>query len=402
MRPWTKHAGKNCYGGRGATDLPSAAGKVGLAACQAACLALAGCEGIVLPTTASGKDRSGVGCYRRKNVELSKCSTSTAYETHLLAPLPPHPPSAPAPPAPPPRPVAPPSSADAINAAMATERGVLVHLLDNYIFVNGDQTGRAGRSAAYSRLGTISGSIIMTKQRPEPRTMLNAPSSLSAECTTESCYCTVCACYRQRARFGSKLPVYDINDAGRYGGIVIRQEAVTIKCLYGGDIGSWNVVGGCNDKHLGWCDDDYADASRTDPCGGLPRGNKLYRCECCTKFTSSCSPTSYPPWRGEHIRTFLDFHSRFGGHPSCCGSGYNEAIIAGGDEWNGALPASIAAFFYDVDRARSQWSSTPKHVRALRDGFVKHYDLRADDVPLLEFNRRDFVTPFKAVDGGPL
>ena len=66
------------------------------------------------------------------------------------------------------------------------------------------------------------------------------------------------------------------------------------------------------------------------------------------------------------------------------------------------MPASIAAFFYDVDRARSQWSSTPKHVRALRDGFVKHYDLRADDVPLLEFNRRDFVTPFKAVDGGPL
>ena len=128
------------------------------------------------------------------------------------------PPTPPQPPTVPPSPRFPPSSADGINERMSSRTGVLVHLLDGYIFVGNDVAGVAGHGR-FARLGTISGTLILA---------------------------------RQRARFGPKLPVYDINDGGRWGGVVIRQSSVRIKCLYGGDVGSWGIVGGCDSQHRGW------------------------------------------------------------------------------------------------------------------------------------------------------
>lgn len=337
-----------------------------VAACKASCLELAGCEAIVVPTKKLGW---GESCNRRSQVDLARCSTnagtwSSDYDTYTLAPLPPLPPSVPHPPAPPPRPIHPPSSASVINARFATDAGVLVHLLDSYIFVDGEVSGLSGQGR-FGQLGTISATIILQ---------------------------------RQRERFGPKIPVYDINDAGRYGGVVIRQEAVHLSCMYGADIGSWGVQGGCQDRNNGWCD-EFVDASRDNPCAGLEHPSS-YKCKCCTQFSPGCSTSSMPPWRGEHVGVFLDFYLRYGGHPACCGSGYNEVIIQAGDAWNHALPGPIEAFFYDVARKNEDWGKgASAHARRMRDGFVQKWGLTTADVPLLEFDRTNYEWPFEPSAG---
>ena len=137
--------------------------------------------------------------------------------------------------------------------------------------------------------------------------------------------------------------------------------------------------------------DEFANADRQHPCSGL-RHPKSYKCSCCTQFSHGCSPTSLPPW--QNLSAFLDFYLRYGGHPACCGSGYNEAIIAGGEEWNAALPGAIEAFFYDKTRKHD----APSNARRKRDGFVEHYRLQKADVPLLEFDRSNFERPFTTID----
>ena len=131
-RVWTAHP-LNCYRQHGASDLAPAVGVVGLARCQAACLELADCEAVVIPTATSGADIDGVGCYLRNDVVLAACASSEAYATYVAAaapPPPPRPPALPLPPRPPPSPQHPPTSAMAINYAMRSANGVLIHLLD--------------------------------------------------------------------------------------------------------------------------------------------------------------------------------------------------------------------------------------------------------------------------------
>ncbi len=168
---------------------------------------------------------------------------------------------------------------------METHEGVLLHLLDDYIFVNGDKAGLAGHGR-YGELDSICGSLIRGDQRGNPA-------------------------------LRSKIPVYDINDAGRSGGVVLRLSAVTIRCAYGADVGSWNIPGGCNSR-LGWCD-AYANAPLEAPCA---HDSDPYACNCCTK--TRCNGQAVKPWRPQHMGAFLDFYARYGGHASCCGSGYNE------------------------------------------------------------------------------
>ena len=72
--------------------------------------------------------------------------------------------------------------------------------------------------------------------------------------------------------------------------------------------------------------------------------------------------------------------------------------MAGGDEWNDALPSQIEAFFYDVARrSEGVWGGAPHSARSLRDGFAEHWGLRAEDIPLLEFDRSNFESPFALV-----
>ena len=79
------------------------------------------------------------------------------------------------------------------------------------IFVDGDPSGRTG-TGRFAQLDAICGSLIHASQR----------------------------------RSFPRIPVYDINGAGRWGGVVVRASSgVRIKCLYGADATSWNIPGGC-------------------------------------------------------------------------------------------------------------------------------------------------------------
>jgi len=161
--------------------------------------------------------------------------------------------------------------------------------------------------------------------------------------------------------------------------------------MYGADVGSWNIPGGCN-TGLGWCD-EYANEPLDRPCQGA---RNTYDCRCCTR--TECNGQQVKPWRAKHMRSFLEFYSRFGGHASCCGSGYNEIIMAGNEEWNTALPDAIEAFFYDVERrSEASWGGAPKKVADTREGFIHHWGLDPHDVPLLEFDRNNWMRPFTDV-----
>lgn len=187
-----------------------------------------------------------------------------------------------------------------------------------------------------------------------------------------------------KQKWRGHIPVYDINGAGRKGGIVLRPGVLPITCLYGADASTWNLPAsakGCDRWH-GWCD-AFADVSRSNPC---PHHD--YKCHCCTQF--QCTGQSQLPWSGSQQTAFLDLYSRFGGKAPCCGSGYNEVILPGGSEWNAALPDIVEAFYYETHFG----SWTEGHVKWLHDGFIKHHGLRAQAVPLLKFDRGNFDHPF--------
>ena len=262
---------------------------------------------------------------------------------------PPWAPSTP-PSAPPPPPAPPPSAAAIINSRMDSADGVIVHQNDGYIFDigKGDMSGRAGRGS-HGALNVVSCSIIQA---------------------------------RQRTSFAT-IPVYSLNDAGRLGGIVLRDSAVRLACLYGADASSWNyALGGCGPR-ASWCD-EYANASAgDDPCATITDQMQSYVCHCCTR--SDCQGQPLRPWRPQHKHTFLSMFAKYG-------ATYNEALLAGGREWNNGLPRSVEAFFYDVNL--HAWDP-PAAARRLRDGFAKYWGLDAADVPLLCFNRSDWKTPFR-------
>lgn len=67
----------------------------------------------------------------------------------------------------------------------------------------------------------------------------------------------------------------------------------------------------------------------------------------------------------------------------------------GGEVWNAALPQNVEAFFYDVARRGERvWGGAPGNARAKREGFLRHWKLDPKDVPLLEFDRNNWQTPF--------
>ena len=97
------------------------------------------------------------------------------------------------------------------------------------------------------------------------------------------------------------------------------------------------------------------------------------------------------PWRAEDLPAFLSFYSHFGGRAACCGSGYNEVIMAGGSEWNEALPHAIEAFFYEE---AGMLEGGVASLRRRRDDFVAHWGPAVGGVPLLKLDRSNFQVPF--------
>ena len=76
---YTMHAGRNCYSGRGATDIDGAAacGVMSVRACQERCDATAGCDGVVV-THAAGVS-GAVNCYRKASIDVDACDYGHAW-----------------------------------------------------------------------------------------------------------------------------------------------------------------------------------------------------------------------------------------------------------------------------------------------------------------------------------
>lgn len=92
---WDTLEGLNCYAGNGALDLETPAGSnagvMSIAACKAACIGTPPCSAIAINDShASG--RAHVACYRRDQVQPSRCPSGTSYST-LKCDAPPPPPA---------------------------------------------------------------------------------------------------------------------------------------------------------------------------------------------------------------------------------------------------------------------------------------------------------------------
>ena len=86
---YTEASGKNCYGARGgqpahgAKDLespPSAScGVMSIAECEEKCDGLDGCTAI----TVQPASKRNVNCYRKTDIDLDQCDSSTAFDTYV-------------------------------------------------------------------------------------------------------------------------------------------------------------------------------------------------------------------------------------------------------------------------------------------------------------------------------
>jgi hypothetical protein len=270
-----------------------------------------------------------------------------------LPPLSPSPTLPPLPQAPSPSPNHPWGPVRVINERMKTE-GVLVHQIDSQLFPGdgSDHSGAISHSGRNAGLDAVSCSLLHSGQR---------------------------------RNFG-RLPVYDLWNAGSRGGVVIRPSVTRIKCLYGGDATSWDVPGGCR-QDAGWCD-SHADRDVDSPSCDHEAWPVAEACSCCTQ--GRCGAHPFMPWGPEHAGTFLAVWNRWADPNGL--NRYNEVILAGGDEWNDALPHAIEAFYFDVSTPRAQ-----ERVREIHQGFITRWHLAAKEVALLRFNRSDFTAPFAEV-----
>jgi hypothetical protein len=89
---WSKHMGKNCYDGHGATSMDqSPIGKLSMADCEKRCDETAGCGGITVVWSHNGEPTD---CWRRSNINIDACDSGDGYDTWTksaptLAPVPP-------------------------------------------------------------------------------------------------------------------------------------------------------------------------------------------------------------------------------------------------------------------------------------------------------------------------
>jgi hypothetical protein len=101
---WKHFPGYNCYDSKGSRDIEtpmySAAGEMELTACQEACAGTSACTGVVY-------EKKTRKCYRRADIDPSKCDSQIGYALYQRtgpAPAPTPAPPAPTPPAPKPTP----------------------------------------------------------------------------------------------------------------------------------------------------------------------------------------------------------------------------------------------------------------------------------------------------------
>jgi len=81
---WSKHMGKNCYRGHGATNIDTfPVGKRTLADCEKSCDESAACTGITIKWSLNGEPTN---CWRRSNINIAACDSGDGYDTWTKTP----------------------------------------------------------------------------------------------------------------------------------------------------------------------------------------------------------------------------------------------------------------------------------------------------------------------------
>jgi len=346
---FTVHRGYNCYDGKGASEWDGSdlENTPSLSDCKAACLTETQCGGVVMGLA------SGSTCYRRADIRIDECEVgSTTYSTYTLI-RPPAPPMAPQPLTPPP--FAPHSAAMRV-AARLNDRfvhghpsaarnskpygaGVVMHQFDNFE-ANGRPWAPCDGSWQYKcKGGSFAGrmsTMIVFKSMHERRDRVAVPL------------------------------------IGWGGGIVVAPD-IKVKCAYGDDGSTYRANGGCYDN---WC--DPGNPWR----GGNPCG-------------FGGANTIDHAWHSYHLSSMLELYNKHSQHyrsPQFY-SGYNELVYDAHD-WNSHLPHTVEAFFgLFTQNGYNPNGATARQHRA----FLQQYGVSDQDIPLLDFDPRNWNAPFSPV-----
>lgn len=177
------------------------------------------------------------------------------------------------------------------------------------------------------------------------------------------------------------------------GGVILRPEAVKLKCMYGFDGSADYYTNPCGDPPM-WC------KRGDEQNGGCLCG--FYQCG-----------RNVQPWHPEDLDIALRVHAEqwynnyrgFGTY-----SGYNEAVVDPG-AWIANLPKSIEAIFY-VEPTAAACSNKPvshgqsksceeaeRTARRVHEQILRHYDFEGSNAaaapPLVVLDQSNWLNPFR-------
>lgn len=156
-----------------------------------------------------------------------------------------------------------------------------------------------------------------------------------------------------------------------YGGGVVVNPTIKLKCAYGDDGSTFRANGGCYDR---WCDPHNV-WSGGSPCG-FGGANRVDHA-----------------WHSYNLDSMLRLytqHSQPYQNPRFY-SGYNE-LVYDASQWNTHLPDTVEAFFglFTTNGFNPNGATATQHKN-----FLREYGVSADEVPLLDFDPSDWDHPFK-------
>lgn len=357
---WMKHVGKNCWwDGHGAEEVDTQAyleanpppQTPGIFACREWCLQEPRCEAVVW----GGPQM----CYRKRNIELSRCSNQGKWETHMLTQsFPPAPPlPSPAPRAPfPPVPPGHSSKVMELNARFTNgrfsnnlkEAGVIIHQFDAMEDPNPDGEPWVPGVGRWDTGDRISAAMVYKNMVKDP---------------------------------GGHISVYSWDLAG----YILNPDYNELWCAFPYDVGSLRFT--CYPR------------GKSDHC--TPGCNRMNWCQDFTSIDSDC------PWPPDQLAMAMeqrDMASVRGWKPMAKmwddGKFYSE-LIFNADHFIEHLPHAIEAFFYiseNCEMGKSDVYDGPKcgdYAKGAHANYLRHFNLSAEEVPLVHFDLWNWEMPFE-------
>ena len=176
-------------------------------------------------------------------------------------------------------------------------------------------------------------------------------------------------------------------------GYVLRNEEVSLQCLYGKDAATFFVDSSANPGCVEeYCDENHWQYFSGMPCGFSAPGKRW--------IAEDYHPPAYRP---ADMQLFLERYAEHGElwRPPGFYSGYNEVIVSSVD-MNRQLPRAIEAFFVlneaDADVDTSGTMGSYGNVRKVRKAFIAKYSLKPSEVPLLLMDPWNWDAPFTVLD----